>query len=300
MGTLGHASWSPAGLDLGDQLAGRADEIEQRLTRFSGNSEISRLTERWHAVSQDTAAVLRAADLLSVRTNGWFSPLLGAQVKAWEQLATGFLDSVPQPSKACGRIEVDAGRARLVDASPGSVDLGAIAKGYAADQLRDLAVVQGAGDVLISLGGSPIALAGAPAIIGLSSPWQGWDSFGTLDLVSGALSVSADPGTRIRRGRQRSHLLDPTTGSPAMTDLCAAIVCGADAMVCEAFSSAYLAMGLDAALLLDQTQPEIDTIFMTVDGRVLASPRLSIKANPGVQDWLRGQRRQAGAAVGAT
>ena len=46
MGTLGHASWSPAGLDLGDQLAGRADEIEQRLTRFSGNSEISRLTSK--------------------------------------------------------------------------------------------------------------------------------------------------------------------------------------------------------------------------------------------------------------
>ena len=70
--------------------------------------------------------------------------------------------------------------------------------------------------------------------------------------------------------------------------------------VADELQAGLQAMGLDAALLLDQTQPEIDTIFMTVDGRVLASPRLSIKANPGVQDWLRGQRRQAGAAVGAT
>ena len=52
-----------------------------------------------------------------------------------------------------------------------------------------------------------------------------------------------------------------------------------------------------------QAQLEQGTLLLWVlieDGRVLASPRLSIKANPGVQDWLRGQRRQAGAAVGAT
>ncbi len=61
-------------------------------------------------------------------------------------------------------------------------------------------------------------------------------------------------------------------------------------MVCEAFSTAFLAMGLDKALLLDQAHPEFDTIFMTVDGRVLASPRLKINATPGVQDWLAVQR----------
>lgn len=294
MGTLGYASWSPAGLDIGRLLAARADEIERRLTRFRNDSEISALDDHWRAVSTDAATVLAAASELEGATSGYFTALLGVQARAWEQLATGFMDAVPDLTGATGGIEVIAAasgaRARLVDTACGSVDLGAIAKGYAADQLRDLAVRFGATDLLISLGGSSMASAGEPATIGLASPWQGWENFGTMTLESGSLSVSADPGTRIRSGRQRSHVLDAMTGTPAMTDLCQVLVCGSDGMVCEAFSTAFLAMGLDKALLLDQAHPEFDTIFMTVDGRVLASPRLKINATPGVQDWLAVQR----------
>lgn len=389
MGTLGYASWSPPGLDIGHLLAARADEIEHKLTRFRDDSEISRLASHskppplpapdpsspsctapdsrdpssgnWCSVSEDTATVLRAASRLQTETDGWFNPLLGDQVRAWEQLATGFLAAVPDACPADGRIEVHGNLARVAggfsDSHPAdehgsridqaaqgksvargparilnggvaggrrqkpmvaamprqasksaeggdaggtssrstgfSIDLGAIAKGYAADQLRDLAVSLGATDVLISLGGSSMAIAGTPAKVGLASPWQGWENFGTLELTSGSLSVSADPGSRIRAGRQRSHLLDPAIGSPAVTDLAGVVVCGADGMACEAYSSAYLAMGLDAALLLDQAHPEFDTIFMTLDGRVLASPRLLLKASSGVQEWLKAQRKAA-------
>ncbi len=296
MGTLGYASWSPSGLDIGHLLAARADEIDHRLTRFRDDSEICRLSDSWRPVSADAAAVLGAAAGLQDATSGYFTPLLGVQARAWDQLATGFLVAVPEVTGAAGRVEVAVcalgARARLVDAAVGSVDLGAIAKGYAADQLRDLAVALGASDVLMSLGGSSMAVAGAPATIGLASPWQGRESFGTLQLASGSLSVSADPGTTIHPGRQRSHVLDPATGAPAMTDLSQVVVCGPDGMVCEAFSTAFLAMGLDDALLCDQDHPEFDTIFMTTDGRVLASPGLTVKASPGVQDWLAMQSPQ--------
>ncbi|GAA2181291.1 hypothetical protein GCM10009785_15590 [Brooklawnia cerclae] len=293
MGTLGHASWTPPGLDIGRQLHDRAGRIERRLTRFRDDSEITGLSTSWSEVSDDTAAVLAASEALRAQTNGHFTALLGRQTRAWEQVAAGSRPGVPGSSAAAGRIEVDGNRARLVAAPPRSVDLGAIAKGYAADQLRDLAVGLGAEDVLIGLGGSSIAVAGEPAAIGLASPWQGWETFGTLTLASGSLSVSADPGTPIQGGRRRSHVLDPATGAPAVTDLCAAVVCGADGMACEAFSTAYLAMGLDAAMRLDLRHPELDSVFMTVDGRVLASPRLTITAKPGVQEWLRRQRSGA-------
>ncbi len=288
MGTIGHASWSPADLDLRERISERADQIERRLTRFRNDSEIAMLSAAWQHVSMDTVAVLSASRALQECTGGYFTALLGSQVQAWEQVAAGFRSEVPAPSAATGEIEVDGDWARLAGAS-GSVDLGAIAKGYAADQLRDLMVGMGAVDVLVSLGGSSLALGGEPAQIGVASPWQGWQSFGTLTLASGSLSVSADPGTRIRKGRQRSHVLDAATGAPAVTDLCGVLVCGADGMSCEAFSTAYLAMGLDAAMQLDQRHPELDTVFMAVDGRVLASPELTITATPGVQDWLKRQ-----------
>ncbi|MFT3943152.1 MAG: FAD:protein FMN transferase [Ancrocorticia sp.] len=356
MGTLGRVSWS-GGVDeaeLFSVLVARVREIEARLTRFSRDSEISRLDGTWREVSEDIAAVMAAARVHHAGTRGHFSALMGAQMRAWTEIAgaassdsagveserpsnavgaqepaqqqarirpgvqeqtqlqtparlqaqaqvggeralPGSEGSLPSGDgslrRACGSIEVDGGRCRVIGAPPRAVDLGGIAKGYAADQLRDLAVALGAGDVLVSLGTSSMAVADSPARIGLASPWVGWERAGILTLGEGALAVSADPGT-VRAGRhselvrQRSHVLDPATGEPALTDLCCVVVCGADGMACEAYSTAYLAMGLDAALELDSEHPELSTMFLTVSGRMLASPSLRFAAARGIQEWL--------------
>ncbi len=327
MGTLGRVSWSGGveEADLFSALVARAHEIEARLTRFSQHSEISCLDETWRLVSGDTAAVMDAARAHHTDTRGHFSALMGAQMRAWTEIASAASStksagvesdegahtvrvqaqvrvqvigeqSLPtskrSPYPASGTIEVDGMRCRVTDAPPRAVDLGGIAKGYAADQLRDLAVALGAGDVLVSLGTSSMAVAGLPARIGLASPWAGWERAGVLTLSQGSLAVSADPGTvpglsrRDGPTRQHSHVLAPSTGEPALTDLCCVIVRGADGMACEAYSTAYLAMGLDAAMELDAEHPELDTMFFTVNGRMLASPALGFVAQRGIQEWL--------------
>ncbi len=205
----------------------------------------------------------------------------------------GSIPSAPttaHPVLDSGAVEQDGLRFRLRGSDSGSVDFGAIAKGYAADELRNILIGMGFTDALVSLGGSSIAVAGAPAEVGISSPWHGWDRIGTLTLEFGSMSMSADPDTRIRPGKQRSHVLDPRTGKPALTDLCGVIVCGVDGMACEAFSTAYLAMGLDEALVMDQEHPEIATLFLTVSGRMLADPRLRITTVKGLSAWLDAQR----------
>lgn len=180
-------------------------------------------------------------------------------------------------------------RARL-NAEPGTVlDLGAIAKGYAADWLAQTALDFGAKSVVASVGTSSIRVSGKKAKIGVASPWAGWQDFGILSVKDRSISVSADMGSRISSGRQGSHVLHPQTGAPALTDLVAVLVVAQDGMTAEAFSTAFLAMGLDEAMILDQKTPEIDTLFMTLDGRFLASPNLDLTAMPGLQTWLRSQ-----------
>jgi len=304
MGTVGHVAWGPsrtaADAALSAGLMQRAAAIEDRLTRFRPDSEVVRLGPKWREVSEDTATVLTAAEDLCRATHGAFSALVGARMRDWS--AAAGRRSILGVRPVAGRIEVAIGpppstgpagrtdpgrrRARVLGADPAAVDLGAIAKGYAADQLRDLAVRRGATDVLVTLGRSSMALAGRPARIAVSSPWEGLDVFGTLVLEDAALSVSADPGTVIGPGRRRCHAVDPATGQPAMTDLCGAIVCGPDGMACEAFSTAYLVLGLDAALELDRAHPELRTLFFTVDGRVLADPGLAVTAALGAQARL--------------
>ena len=323
MGTMGRVSWSGAVDDeeLFPAIVTRVHEIEARLTRFREDSEISQLDGQWREVSEDTAAVMAAARTHQADTGGYFSALMGAQMRSWAEIASAASSadsagiesdhgtntaraqarveaqvqaigerSLPAAERslypASGTIEVDGRRCRVTGVPPRAVDLGGIAKGYAADQLRDLAVALGAGDVLVSLGTSSMALAGVPARIGLASPWAGWERAGVLTLTQGALAVSADPGTVRAPARQRSHVLDPATGRPAVTDLCCVVVCGADGMTCEAYSTAYLAMGLDAALELDAKHPELDTMFLTTSGRMLASPKLGFAAQQGIQAWL--------------
>lgn len=327
MGTLCRIAWAGECPDLEEAVRERADRLESLMTRFREDSEISGLTDQWQKVSPDTAAVLGAAKFYEHQTSGWFCALVGAQMRVWDRRVAVYADggeaasvaewggarAVPlmeqsngggttQPNGALataehgahgarGRIELDGHWCRVNGAPARAVDLGGIAKGYAADQLRDVALRAGASDVLVTLGTSSISVAGAPATIGIASPWAGWDRIGSLTLESGALAVSADPGTAIGTRRGHSHVLDPQTGQPAPTDLCGAVVCGRDGMACEAFSTAYLAMGLDAAVALDTQHPEVDSIFMTIDGRLLASPNLNVRTAPGFNAWLAEKRR---------
>lgn len=304
MGTLGRLSWSGAvdETELFPAIFARVQEIEARLTRFREDSEISQLDGQWRGVSADTAAVLSAAQLHQAGTGGHFSALMGSQMRSWARITGGAGSSdsagtdrtrsepLAPPHPAVGALEVEGAQCRVRGAPPRAVDLGGIAKGYAADQLRDLAVALGAADVLVSLGTSSMSVAGAPARIGLASPWAGWERAGVLTLARGALAISADPGTMPGQVRQRSHVLDPATGEPAITDLCCVVVCGADGMACEAYSTAFLAVGLDAALELDADHPELATMFLTVNGRMLASPALGFAAQRGIQDWLASSR----------
>lgn len=292
MGTWANLTWSwPDGRPAPDQdaeLAGAAQaecaRLETIFSRFIADSEISQLGSSWRTVSKDCGCVLLAANQLAAASSGFFNPLLGQQMRA---LATGCLsDAKP----AQGRIEIRGQQARLVDARPGSIDLGGIAKGYAADKLRNLGIEHGVERILVTLGSSSIALAGKPAVVGLTSPWRGFNQFGTLLLDSAALSVSADLDIKIGRSLGQSHVLDPNTGLPALTDLAQVVVCAENGMSAEAYSTAFLAMGLEKAIELDLASPQIKTIFLTRDGRIFADPRLEVTAANGLNAWLKSQR----------
>jgi thiamine biosynthesis lipoprotein len=99
------------------------------------------------------------------------------------------------------RIELDTG-VRL--------DLGGIGKGYAVDRAAEL--LAQAGPCLVNAGGD-VAVHGGSWPVGV-------DGAVTLELSGGALATSGRDRRRWRRaGRELHHLIDPSTGAPAETDL---------------------------------------------------------------------------------
>ncbi len=204
-------------------------ELESLWSVFRPDSDVSRINEgdSWCEVDERSDALLQDALALSEACGGAFNPLIGQlgelwDVKGWRRALVegGPLPSPPSEEVlACvrawaaepglerddaGRWRLRRGRAKSLPAfRRGPIDLGGIAKGAGADELRDAAVRLGAEGVLVSMGTSSIAVRGRRADggewrVGLRDPDGAENEWiGRVMLKGGALSTSGACGPRL-------------------------------------------------------------------------------------------------------
>jgi thiamine biosynthesis lipoprotein ApbE len=259
--------------------------LERLFTRFSSTSDVARLrTGAWVDVDPRTAEVLTAAEWARRATDGAFDVTLGGG-------------------------GVQPGRGEAWRCRPGvPLDLGGIAKGYAADAVRELCAASGASGALISLGTSSIAVHGRPAPedglapapwrIGLRAPGYGPDRvFGSVALTAGALSTSGDylrsddparppaparplPGRPDARSRaqvpgdgnnRHRPIVDPRTGLLAASGVLSATVMATDGMVAEALSTAGVVLGASGLMAVLDRMEGVEAVVVT-DAAVLTTP----------------------------
>ena len=225
--------------------------LEALLSRFLPDSELSRLNRaRRMRVGPDLLRVVQAALRLRRRTGGRFDPTVGAAVAAagydrtWEEVADDPRPPAAAPARGAVALYAAAGWIAL---GPGAVlDLGAIAKGDAAD--RACALMAAAGPCLVSAGGD-VAVSGPRAGGGA---WDVAVAHGggslTLGLSRGGLATSGVDRRRWRRGgADAHHEIDPASGRPADTDLLRATAVAATAAEADALATALLVAGRDGA-----------------------------------------------------
>ncbi len=207
---------------VADAVLEEARRLDRTLSRFDPRSEVSRVNregrERPARVDRDLFDLLERCERGWRETDGFFDAALG------------------------GEMELDAGRCavRLSDAS---LDLGAIAKGYALDRGAEILARYAAGAGLLQGGTSSVLAVGARAWpIDLRHPLFPERIVGRIELAGRALSCSAAR----RAPGEPSDLVDPRTGAPlAGEDGC--VVLANDATEAEIFSTALLAMGRERA-----------------------------------------------------
>ena len=245
--------------------------LEAQLSRFRADSELSRLNRLRHLrAGPDLARVVRAALALRRLTGGRFDPTVGRAVRACGYDTT-FADidrddprSLPPGGAADGVVALaDDG---WIGLGPGTdLDLGAIAKGDAAD--RACAIAGAAGPCLVNAGGD-VAVSGPRA----EGPWPvGIHAQGggiVLHLERGALATSGTDRRRWRRGgREAHHAIAPATGLPAVTDLVRATAVAATCAEADALATALLVAGADdGARLADEWG--VPAALVSRDGRL--------------------------------
>jgi len=250
--------------------------LERLLTRFDSRSELSRLNRCGAmVVGPELLEVVGLALAARARTRGRFDPTVhDALVAAGydrtfaEIPASSPAAPVDPPARCGGAVFLDP-ETSTIELEPGvRLDLGGIAKGYAAD--RAAAILAEAGPCLVDAGGD-IALWGRPWQIGLEMA----DGTLTLELFEGALATSGRDRRRWERaGDEQHHLIDPATGRPTTGDLLRVTVAAASAVDAEVHAKALFVAGAAAALEL-AAEHGVPAVLVTLDGRTLHTGALA-------------------------
>lgn len=251
------------------------EQLEALLSRFRESSELSALNRNGTIeASQDTFRVVELALAARELTGGRFDPTAHDAVAAagydrsFELVARSGAAGGPAGARCGGRVELDRPRRRIRLAPGVRLDLGGIGKGYAVDRAAELLAL--AGPCLVNAGGD-IAVRGGAWPVGLETPAGPL----TLELSAGGLATSGRDRRRWERdGRERHHLIDPSTGEPSASDLLHVTVIAGSATDAEVLAkSLFLAGGQRAAREADALG--VPTALVTGDGRTLLAGGLA-------------------------
>lgn len=257
--------------------------LNQIMTDYDPESELMQLGRKPVGepirVSNELFDILQKSQRVAELSDGAFDVTIGPVVRQWRR--TRRTGNLPSP-EALARVREPVGWRKLqLDARQQTVtltvpdmqlDLGGIAKGYAADQA--LAVLKAHG--------LPCALVAASGDIAVGDPPPGkrnWRvAVGKLDgnedkparilfLNNAAVSTSGDAEQFVEIGDQRySHIVDPRTGF-GLAERLQVTVIGRRATDTDAFATAASVLGVERGAALLESQSDLAGVFIWKRGK---------------------------------
>ncbi len=167
-------------------------------------------------------------------------------------------------------ISVKDNTVTLADTKMG-IDVGAIAKGYIADRIKDYLVSEGVGSAMIDLGGNILCVGskpdGSPFNIGIQKPFA--DRNETIAIIGIDDMSVVSSGIYERYFKQDDilyhHILNPSTGYPYDTDLVAVTIISERSVDGDGLSTSCFALGLEKGMDLINSLDNTYAVFITSD-----------------------------------
>lgn len=151
------------------------------------------------------------------------------------------------------------------------IDLGAIAKGYIADKIKEYLLSQDVQSALIYLGGNVLCIGekeSGPFKIGIEKPFDADGTPVAVVQISDVSVVTSGTDERYfeKDGIFYHHILDKTTGYPIENELTAATIITPVSTDADALSTTCFSLGLEKGLDLLESLSYADGFFITKDG----------------------------------
>jgi thiamine biosynthesis lipoprotein len=304
MGLLGTlckiTTWFPAESAVNAAFA-RIAEIDEHMSANRADSEVSRVNAASGtgpvSVSPDTFFVIREALDISRRGDGRFDLTVGPLVKQWGIGTDG--ERIPTPAEIDGALSLvgwrdvvlsETGPTVFLRRAGMAIDLGAIAKGYAADEVIATLASNGVKTAVVDLGGNVLTFGakpdGSPWRIGLQDPDPAvprGSHIGMLEFRGARAVVTSGTYERffVRDGTRYHHILDTTTGRPVANDLVAVTIVTDRSIMADGYSTLVFASGLEGGRAFAEAAG-VDAIFFTTDYAVYATA--GIRGNLSISD----------------
>ncbi len=284
-----YGGYSEAALDAS---FARIAQIEQRMTVNREDSEVVRVNreagKRPVQVSADTFAVISRGLEISRAGNGAFDITVGPLVKLWGiGTAAARVPSAAEIRRALALVDwrgvtlSQADSSVFLERKGMALDLGAIAKGYAADDAVRILREHGVNSALVDLGGNVLTLGAkpdrSPWKIGVQNPEEPRGThIGIVDVGETAVVTSGSYERFFEAGGRRyHHLLDTTTGAPVDNGLTAVMIISASSTTADGWSTLAFALGLERGrAMVEGSKGEVEALFITKARDVFVTPGL--------------------------
>lgn len=260
--------------------------LENLLSVEKEGSDLDRLSQAagktWVEISPETEEVLRLSKEYSKLSQGYFDVTTGPLVALWNiHNGEGHYPTSEElegvlPLIGSDDLLVEEGRAYL--AREGMVaNLGAIAKGYIADKVKELLLVQGVEHAVLNLGRNILLIGdkedGVDFTVGVQDPNKAEGELADVVTVSDKSVVTSGIDERkfVHEGKTYHHVLDPFTGFPADTGLASVTIISEDSVQGDALSTSCLLLGKEKGMALVEQLEGVEALFLTTDGTQIHS-----------------------------
>lgn len=285
---------------------------------FSATQEGSEIWNINHAngqpvpISYDTAVLIQAALYYCAQSHGILDLTLRAISEEWNisgqieqaSIVTDYNYYIPSQQKLTQLLKhVNYQNVQITDAngtqikyttslsdstdyfvllkdSQSTIDLGFIAKGYIADQLKSYLLSEGVKNGIISLGGNVLLIGSkpdnTPFHVGIKKPFGAVNEIITTLQKSDCSVVSSGCYERYFMADDKDktiyhHIFDITTGYPVQNDLLGVTILSHSSLEGDALSTYCYILGLEKGLEYIRSLENVDAIFITKDYEIISS-----------------------------
>lgn len=272
-----------------DEAIDRLKEIENRMSPTIKDSDISLINENAGIkpikVNDDVYFVIQQAKYFAEVSNGAYEPTIGPLVKLWDIKTTDEKErkSIPTDEEIKKTMDlVDYHDLELMEDNlvylnrkGMKLDLGGIAKGYAADEMKRVFKENGVENAIIDLGGNIYAMGekanSEPWKIGIQDPFEPiGQHMGIYSIKDKSIVTSGDYERYFNyNGKRYHHIIDGKTGYPSENEVAGISIVSDLSIDGDALSTALFVLGVDEGMKLVNQLDKIDVVFITKENQAI-------------------------------